>query len=334
MKFEPGREQTAKVSLGNMENVLAKKLSTASFGRSPISDIEKLGNLLVSLVEKRLGRHLGAATSGMILDAEVTRLSTVAERVPVPAMLGILDFAGTENSTLVNISADLVFHIVDLLMGGDPEVCPMPTTRSFTSIDCNLLEDVLKIIGDGLTEALTVTLGGPLPSPFELTDVQQNITNVTIAPDNADILNFCASLDIGSAARGGDFELSIPLSVLDVVRSSVQKQPKNSGLSTNDIWRARMRRAASEADIPLTAILHRGKYKAEFLEKLEVGQVLEIASDAPQNVKLVIRSAGGPEDTEIAETKLGVFEGKKVVKLTAPPNPGFISYLIRATEDI
>lgn len=312
-----------------MENVLTRKLSSQGVGRSPISDTEKLGDRFVRLVEKSLGPVLKASVSGMMLDNEVTRLSSVSEGIPVPALLGVLSFEGSEAFTLVNVSADMVFHIVDLLMGGDPDTCPIPTTRSFTAIDYALMETILETIAVSFEAALEEILGGKLRATFKLRDIQQNITNVTIAPDNADVLVISSSLDIGDAARGGDFDLVIPLSVLDIVRSSVKKAAKSSEISIRDIWRDRMKRAASEADIPLTAILHQSKYKAQFLEDLVVGQVIPISSKAPQNVKLVTRH-NGVIGTEVATAKLGAFEGKKVVKLTTAPDPNMVKYLTSA----
>lgn len=315
-----------------MEKVLSRKLSAQGVGRSPISNTEKLGDSVLRLIEKGVSGILKTSVSGMVLDNEVTRLSTVAEGIPVPALLGIFRFKGAETSILINMSADLVFHVVDLMVGGDPETCPVPTTRSFTAIDYELMEDVLCAIADSLEVGLADSLGGPLKSKFELVDVQQNITNVSIATDNADVLVINSALDIGDAARGGDFDLIIPLSVLDIVRSSVEKSANRNEKSVRDIWRERMRRAASEADIPLTAILHKGKYKAQFLEDLQVGQILPISSKAPQNVSLVIRTSN-LAGIEIAKTRLGAFEGKKVVKLTSPPNPSLMSYLAGAVAD-
>jgi len=309
-----------------MENVLARKLTTQGVGRSPIADIERLGDRFVRLVEREIGNILRVSVSGMVLETEVTRLSSVAEGVPVPALLGVLSFEGAEALTLINFSADAVFHIVDLLMGGDPETCPAPTTRSFTAIDYGLMEDMLHAVARSFEAALCDLLGAPLKASFILKDIQQNITNVAIAPDNADVLFINSALDMGDAARGGDLDLVVPLSVLDIVRSSIVETEKNEDLSVKDIWRDRMKRAANEADIPLMAILHKAKYKAQYLEALEVGQIIPIPSKAPQNVAIVTRSNGRIE-TEVATAKLGAFEGKKVVKLVSEPNSSLVAYL-------
>lgn len=309
-----------------MENVLARKLTTQGVGRSPIADIERLGDRFVREVERKIGELLRVSVSGMVLETEVTRLSTVAEGVPVPALLGVLSFEGAEASALINFSADAVFHIVDLLMGGDPETCPTPTTRSFTAIDYGLMEDMLEAVAQSFETAVTELLDGTLKASFTVKDIQQNITNVSIAPDNADVLYINSALDMGDAARGGDLDLVVPLSILDIVRSSVSKEEKIEDPSIKDIWRERMKRAAREADIPLTAILHKGRYKAQYLEDLEVGQVIPIPSNATQSISIVTKSTG-PTETEIAKAKLGAFEGKKVIKLVSPPNSGLMAYL-------
>ena len=309
-----------------MENILSQKLSNKGVGRSPISDTEKLGDRFVRIAERNLGPLLKVSVSGMMLDNEVTRLAAVAEGIPVPALLGVLSFKGSESQALINMSSDLVFHIVDLLMGGDPEVCPMPTTRSFTAIDYGLLEGVLNAISKAFGQAISEMLGGELKSEFELVDIQQNITNISVAPDNADVLKFEISLDMGEAARGGDFDLVVPLSVLDIVRSSFEKKVNTDAEGVKDIWRESMQIAAIEADIPLTAVLHKAKLKASDIEGFTVGQVIPIPSNAPQSVALEIRHKGETQ-TEIASARLGVFEGKKVLKLTTSLNPRLQSYL-------
>ena len=247
-----------------MESTLARKLATVGVSRSPIPDIELLGNRFVQSLEEELRGLLHTSISGMVLESEVTRLSNVTEGIPVPAMLGIIEFPGAPNQAMINISADLVFHIIDLLMGGDPAKCPMPTTRSFTHIDIALCQDVLKGTLSALERAISTSLDGAIEASFSLVDTRQNITDVNIASANADVLFINSSLDIGSAARGGDLDILVPLSVLDLVCASVHKE--STAVAVNDVWRARMKRAVSEAELPVTGVLHRAKAHARCAE--------------------------------------------------------------------
>lgn len=314
-----------------MENVLAKKIGTASVSRSPIADVEKLGDLFVRLIESALRPILQSTISGMVMETEITKMSTVAEGIPVPALLGVLDYPGAANSALINMSADLAYHIIDLRLGADSGVCPIPTTRSFTGIDFALCKPALKQISSCFEEAIETIADGPLTNRFDLTDLKQNITTVSIAPDNADVLQINASLDIGTAARGGDFDFIVPLSVLDVVRSAVDKRSSAEKISANDIWRNRMRLAAEEAEVPMAALLHRARYPAAFIDKLEVGQVIPIASNATGKVSLVMQP-GTLQETEFATCRLGAFEGKKVLKMNSDPNADVVTNLKLATK--
>ncbi len=315
-----------------MENVLAKKLSMKSVSRSPVADVERLGDLFVRLFETALRPLLQTTISGMVLDCEVTKMASVSEGIPVPALLGVLDYPGSANSVLINMSADLVYHIIDLRLGADSGVCPVPTTRSFTGIDYALCRQALIEVGNSFEEAIETVSEGPLRDHFSLSDIKQNITTVTVAPDNADVLVISASLDIGTAARGGDFDFIVPLSVLDVIRAAVDQQRTDDRVSANDIWRTRMRKAAQDAEVPMTALLHRGHYTANFIDNLEVGQVIPIPSNATSNVSLVM-NVGTQNEVEYSNNRLGGFEGRKVLKLIDEPNKSMVAYLRKSAEE-
>lgn len=317
---------------GAAEKILSKKIGMSGVGRSPIPDVEKLGDMFAREIEAALRPVLNATVAGMILEGEVTKMSTVAEAIPVPALLGVLGFPGCAHSGLINVSADLVYHIVDLRMGGDPGTCPTPTTRSFTAIDYALCESVLKEVIWGFERATETMLGGPLTGHFTHKGTHQNITSVTVAPETADVLKFTLSLDIGIAARGGDLDLIIPLSVLDVVRASVEPTKVDTEATVKDIWRDRMKQAVHEAALPLSAVLYRGQFNADYLDQLTVGQVIPVSSNAPRQVELIL-NAGKKTAFKVCEARLGGFEGKKVLKLNDAPDPQVVRHIQTATND-
>ena len=314
-----------------MTSALVRKVSAVSVSRSPIPDIEFLGNRFVRGLEDSIRPEVKASIAGMVLEAEVTKLSTVTEGIAVPAMLGILELPGAGNQALVNVSADLAYHAIDLMMGGDAGSCPQPTTRSFTAIDCSLCERLLLAAAASFTTAVENSLDGPLDISFGLREIKQNITDVNIAPQNADILYINASLDIGDAARGGDIDIIVPLSVLDLLSASVTADGDDL-VSVNDVWRKRMRRAVEEAEIPLTAVLHREAFTPNFLRELEVGMVLPIPAAAPSALPLIM-DAGTKKEQHVGTAQLGAFDGRKVVKLNDTPAPTVIEHLKTAIRD-
>jgi|GEM_PF-1966554 len=299
--------------------VLDRKLSSRRVGRSPLPDLDLIGENYGRVLEDLLRPILKTMVGALILDCEITKLSDVLERIPVPSMLGVIESDSTDRLALVNLSSDLVYHIVDMRMGGDASTSPPVTTRSFSAIDAQLCMDVFQVVLDSFSKAVQESLGVPLDVGFRVIGHKQDINTVRVAPNSADVLLLSASLDIGEAARSGDFELIVPLSILDVLRASILESEVIDHSAPNDLWLLQMRRCAAEAKVPLHGVLHRMRLPLSDLKSLEVGQFLEIPRNALTQVALT-QSIGTEYEASLAIGRLGSMEGEKVVKLVEPPH--------------
>ena len=314
-----------------MESTLARKVSQVSVSRSPIPDIDYLANRFINALETTLKPLIKTSVAGSMAEAEVTKLGQITEGIPVPAMLGILGMPGAANQSMVHVSGELAFHFIDLIMGGDSSSTSQPSVRSYTDIDCAICGIAVRAVARAFEEAVELTLDGPLETKFELSSIIQNITDVNIAPQNADILTLNVVLDIGEAARTGTVNLIVPLSVLDLIRASVKSDVREV-VSVNDVWRNRMRQAVEEAQIPLTAVLHRDRYTPSDLRALKVGQILPVPGKAPKELSLVLLP-GQKNEQIFVEAQLGAYEGRKVVRLNETPNEVMVEYLQSAIQD-
>ncbi|RMF33768.1 MAG: hypothetical protein D6754_16335 [Alphaproteobacteria bacterium] len=308
------------------DGVLRRKISGARVSRPPIPRIEEIGEDFAKLLDDRLRRYLVTITSTIILGCEVKKLARVLEAIEVPAMLGVIEVRGAPVSALVNISNDLLYHIVDLRLGGDSEVSPVPAARSITVLDCALCASFVEVMLDAFAEALSVNLGIPGIQPMTFSKFEQHVNMARIAPENADVLVINASLDIGEAARSGEFDLIIPLSALDTFKAASSRQPKLSSKATDDLWSQRMVQAAAEAPVRMSAIIHRLHLDIAAIEAWKPGEVLPIPGSARERVELVIP---GQEATPLATGRLGAMEEMKAVKLTQPPHEELRAALAR-----
>ena len=296
------------------ESVLHRKLGLRRVGRSPIPDIDLIGEYFGLRLEDRLRPLLGTIVGSLIMDCTITKLSTVVEEIPVPAMLGLIAVESSDNSALANLSTELVYHIVDIRMGGDPATAPMTTTRSFTAIDVALCMDVFECILTSFRLAIEESTGVPLNEKLRVAGHKQDVNTVRIAPKTADVLLLKVSLDIGEAARSGDFDLIIPLSLLDQFRASTQLVETEEVVSPTDLWRRQMRLSVSEASMPLHGILHTHSMSLAEVKNLEPGLVIPVPADAINQIGLVL-DLGTEYMTQVTTARLGSHENKKVVKL-------------------
>lgn len=301
-------------------SVIARKVTGARVSRPPIPRVEEIGEDFAKLLDERLRRVLNTMTSSIILACEVRKLARVLEGIPVPAMLGVIEVPGAPASALVNISNDLIYHIVDLRMGGSSEASPVPIARSITPLDTALCRGFIEALLDAFRAALSVNLGVDAVQPMRLRKFEQHVNMARIAPENADVLAVTVALDIGEAARSGELDFIVPLSVLDAYKAEAhsRERAKPAGSEDRDIWAQRMLQAAREAPVALQAVLHRITIDIGTARTWRPGDVIPVPAAARLRVELVLPSR---PDRPLAAGRLGAVDERKAIKLSEPPSP-------------
>lgn len=314
------------------DNALARKVTGARVGRAPIPRIEEIGENFAKIVDEKVRPLLRTIVGAIVIDCEVKKLSRVLEDIPVPAMIGVIKVKGSKNMALINVGGDMIFHVVDLRMGGDPALAPMPTMRSITAIDCALCADFINAVLSAFEGSLELNLGPTLKGAMTLDHFEQHVTMVRIAPEHSDVLVLRISLDVGEAARSGEFDLVLPLSVLDAYQAGAASQlaPAMGDEDQSDIWSQSMAQAARQAPAQLRAVLHRADMSVSDLSALTPGDVIPLPEGSRGRVEL--RFEKGEETKPLARGRLGAFEGRKAVKLTEPPDQALLDTIRQLTE--
>ncbi len=310
--------------------VLRRKLSRGGVARSPLPETDVIGETLARQVEERVRPLVKSTISAMTLETRVVKLSEATQDISVPAMLGLVEVEDADTHGLLSIDTDLAYHLIDLTLGGDPAVAPTPTTRTFTGIDMALCRLHLEALLRAFSAAVGIVMGRPVTKKITLGDQRQNISQLRFAPDYVDVLVFTIALDIGDAARTGNFMLLMPLATLDVVRASVQEVDDDEARNRpDDLWRIQMRRAAAAAPVVVDAVLHRRHLTLAAIEALKPGDVLDIPASAPEDLQLTIGQPGG-KTAIVATGRLGEYRGSKVVKLGTPIDPRLCQHVRNA----
>lgn len=301
-------------------SVLSRKLSQAGVARSPLPDTDLVGETYARMVEDRLRPLVKSGISAMPLEIRVVKLMTAVQDISVPSMLGLVEVEDADTQGLLCIDTDLAYHLIDLMLGGDPAVAPVATTRTFTSIDMALCKLHLDALLAAFAAAVGSVLGRPITKRMSVGDQRQNISQLRFAPDYVDVLVFQIALDIGEAARTGNFSLLMPLATLDVIRASAQDAAAEKGERPDDLWRIQMRRAAAASPVVVDAVLHRQMFTVSEIQKLRPGDVVTIPATAPSEIALTIRQPG-ERTAVIGSGRLGAYKDAKVIKLDAAVDP-------------
>ncbi len=309
------------------KNALQQKLSQGRVARSPLPDTEFIGQAFARHIEKALRPLLKTAISAVVLECKVVKVAEAVRDISVPTMLGIIEIDNAKAQGLLNIDTDFAFHLIDLMMGGDPATAPVAITRTFTEIDMALCGLVQGSLLNAVSEAFSVSFGRPLTTPFRIAGQRQDVTQVRFAAENVDLLVYNLALDIGPAARSGGMQLVLPLAMLDTVCAIMKDE--SSSVPTEepyDLWKESMRYAVFRAPVALDAVLHQRGMAISELMALRVGDVLEIPASAVNGIQLLVAQQGGKR-VAIAEGRLGGYLGSKVIKLSEDVDPRVREYL-------
>lgn len=303
------------------KNVLTRKLQRGGVARSPLPDTEFIGQTFARQIEKGLRPLVKTLTSAMVLECKVVKVADAVRDIAVPTMLGLIELDNAKIQGLLNIDTEFAFHLIDLMLGGDPAAAPVPTPRSFTEIDMALCGIAQECLLTALDEALAASFGRPLTRPLQIVAQRQDVTQIRFAAEHMDVLVYNIALDIGPAARSGRMQVVLPLAMLDticaILKEEAAKSPKEEPW---DLWKEGMRHAALRAPVVLDAVLHQRRMTISEVMALRVGDVLDLPAAAVNEVQFLVAQQGGAR-AKIAAGRLGAYLGAKVVKLDAPIDP-------------
>lgn len=311
--------------------LLTRKLRRGGMTRAPLPDVEIIGQAFARRVEDRLRPLVKTIVTATARPTHVGKLAAAAGAIVVPALIGVVEVEDADTPGLFAGEADFAYHVIDLMLGGDPAAAPAPRPRPFSAIDLALGRAPIEAILAAFAEAVGDGLGAPPAKALAVRDLRQTLAQLRLAPDYIDVLTFEVGLSLGDAGRTGHFALILSLSALDVIRASVRVRDTRAARG-DDPWRIVMRRAAAEAQVPVRAVLHRQRFTLAEVKGFEVGQLIEIPAAAPAEIALTIAQPNG-RPARVATARLGAYQGAKVVKLTEPPDPRLAAHVTRALGD-
>ncbi|MEL6978875.1 MAG: hypothetical protein AAGM38_09375 [Pseudomonadota bacterium] len=280
---------------------------------------------LIKAVEKKARAYLGTIVEGMILEIETKSFSEVLDGMSMPAMIGIVEVEGVDRAAFVNLDMDLVFHVVDLRMGGSPSELPEFAARRPTGIDNAMCAPLVDMIAEGFSRGLNAAFGVDEEIPMRCTNFEHMPMSANIAPERSDVLSVKVSLDIGEAARSGDFEFVLPFSALDLMATRLKKSSSHTS-NSRDAWAAHMLDVVLETPLDIQPVLHSAIYSVADVSDLEVGGMIILDEDAQHNVQVQVDLPDEPL-LVLGSARLGSLKRNKALKMLSEPDPEFFEPL-------
>jgi flagellar motor switch protein FliM len=255
----------------------------------------------------------------------VIRAGRYLRGLPTPSVLGILEVDGIADSAAIHIEAELVSHIIDLSLGGDPGIDSAYPDRLPTLIDlamCSRFADsVLTAFEHSVrTVCRGKTIGHLKCIRFETTPQMANI-----APERSEVLIINQRVEIGESTRNGFFELVLPLSVIDPIKQDLMQHYGSPSKLNSELWENHLRRSLMRSTLGIDAVIDSHRLPLHRLSELKVGDVIPLGMRGTDEVALLMDTKMGRR--VLSRCKLGTKGNQKAVKLLDDPDQSLVSQL-------
>ena len=231
-----------------------------------------------------LSGYLRAPVKITILTVDQFAYNEFSNAISNPAFLSIIDFHPLNGQILMDISTNVVYSIIDRLLGGDGT--EKQEIRAFTEIELTLLKKMMGKVMPIIQEAW----GNVVELKPRLDKIETNPQFAQIVPPNETIALITMNIEVGSTE--GMINVCIPHLVIEPILdklstkywfSTAQKELSEEELII-------MKKRMLDTKIPIKAELGSIVVKINDVLNLQTGDVVKLDTSADDKAKIRIGS--------------------------------------------
>lgn len=309
---------------------LRKKLEGARVARPPVADIARLANQYARLLEDGLRMVLGSRPEIQVLNASSQTRGAAHDDVADDGYLASVSIDGAFAGGAV-LTAPFAFSLIEMMTGvaGAPPpdaASPVAPPRALTAIDKALLQAPGSAIFVAFTDALRVSSADPLCTTFQH-PVIAGASEISEDEYAVEGLAIVLSVTLVNGAAVFELPVFIPFSTLDCL-DNTPPAPSAGQTAAPSVWSRTMLTAARNAPFRMVGVLHEKQMSVGDIKDMKVGSVISLPADHRMQIDLRIDTPRGvSREPTVGGGVLGVADGQRAVRLTAPADADFLAYL-------
>lgn len=214
-------------------------------------------------------------------DTSSTRFGDFLHSLATPSVIGVLKSERLDNYCLVAVDMQLVYSFVDLLLGGRRGGGVLAfEDRDFTQIELGLIQRVMSLMAEDLTEAFK-----------PVADVTFSLERIETTPRFAAIAqeaSVCtlAKFRIDMEDRGGRAAILAPHATLEPIYKILLRDFIGDARGGEDVWRDHLAAEIAAAKLDLKVVLAEKEITIEELAGLEPGATIRFPASATKTAEI------------------------------------------------
>ncbi|MBP7651212.1 MAG: flagellar motor switch protein FliM [Phenylobacterium sp.] len=244
---------------------------------------------MLEIVFDRLVRYMTTSLRNFTSDNVEVSLDNISSirfgdylnSIPLPAILSVFKAEELENYGLLTVDSNLIYSIVDVLLGGRRGTAAMRIEgRPYTTIERVLVQRMVEVV---LADA-KLAFEPLTPVTFTLDRLETNPRFAAIArPPNAAIL---VKLRVDMEDRGGRIELLLPYATLEPIRKMLLQQFMGEKFGRDNIWEGHLATELWTTQMEVRAVLDEQQISLKEVLNLEVGQTIMLNATPDSLIEL------------------------------------------------
>jgi flagellar motor switch protein FliM len=266
-----------------------------------LRSLQLLHDKFCSNVSSSLSAYLRTVTEVSLLSVEQTTYMEFLLSLPDPTYYSAISIKPLNGMAALELNLDLVFPIIDLLLGGTGSVLNL--SRNITEIEKNVIQGVIKLITANLTETWRpVSL---IDFAFRASETRPQLLQVAAANEVVILIIF--EVKIGETRSS--LHLCIPFSSLEPIAGKFEREITVRGRGhVRDEFR-KVLKTLYKTPLTLSAELAGGPVTIRDLLTLQPGDVVRL--DQAPTEQVVVHVGGKPRFVSAAV----VLKDHKAVKI-------------------
>jgi flagellar motor switch protein FliM len=244
---------------------------------------------MLEIVFDRLVRYMTTSLRNFTSDNVEVSLDNISSirfgdylnSIPLPAILSVFRAEELNNFGLLTIDSNLIYSIVDVLLGGRRGTAAMRIEgRPYTTIERVLVQRMVEVV---LADA-RLAFEPLTPVTFNLDRLETNPRFAAIArPANAAIL---VKLRVDMEDRGGRIELLLPYATLEPIRKMLLQQFMGDKFGRDNIWEGHLATELWTTKLEVRAVLDEQQVSLQRVLDLKVGDTFVLNATPESLIEL------------------------------------------------
>ncbi|MGE3957526.1 MAG: flagellar motor switch protein FliM [Vicinamibacterales bacterium] len=247
--------------------------------KEQIHSLQFLHDRYARNVATSLSAYLRTITELSVVSVEQFSYSEFLMSLSDPTAFYALSIAPFEDLGALEVNPAIAFSVVDRMLGGTGN--GSAPTRALSDIEQNVIDSVVKLLLDGLSE----TWRALTPLTFAVKGRETRPQMLQVSGPNEVVVMIAFDMRIGTAR--GMMNLCLPASLIESVGSHFGQAWHKQRRDPNDLERTWIRENLSRVPLPLTAMLET-RLRTGDLMALQSGDVLSLGlrADAPIELRV------------------------------------------------